>query len=63
VFHDITSVKAPVAVEFTLGGASYLDTMQADTSLGAGPGYDDQTGLGSPDGARYVTALAYSSPR
>lgn len=27
-------------------------------SLTATPGYDDQTGLGSPDGAAYVAALA-----
>ena len=41
------------------GGVTYLDTLQDDTSLRAGPGYDGQTGLGSPDGAVYVAALAH----
>lgn len=58
VFHDVTSVSTPVAMEFTLNGTEYLDTQQADTSLQAAPGYDDQTGLGSPDGALYVAAQA-----
>jgi hypothetical protein len=39
-------------------GQTYLDTLQADTSLTATPGYDDQTGLGSPDGAAYVEVLS-----
>lgn len=62
VFHDIKSVPAPVAMQFVLGGTTYLDTLQADTSLTAAPGYDDQTGLGSPDGALYVAALAHQPP-
>jgi subtilase family serine protease len=62
VFHDITNVPAPVAVAFSFGGNTYLDTLQADTSLTATPGYDNQTGLGSPDGAAYVAALSILHP-
>ena len=57
-FHDIAGVQKPVAMVYSRGGTTYLDTMQADTSLSAGPGYDGQTGLGSPNGAAYVAALA-----
>lgn len=58
-FHDIVDTPVPLALEFDLNGTTNLDTLQADTSLSATPGYDDQTGLGSPDGARYVAALAH----
>jgi subtilase family serine protease len=58
ILHDITRVPAPVAAAVSLTGTTYLDTMQVDTSLSAGPGYDGQTGLGSPDGAAYVAALS-----
>ncbi|HEX3651002.1 MAG TPA: S53 family peptidase [Pseudonocardiaceae bacterium] len=56
--HDITNVHRPLAMAFELKGTTNLDTLQTDTSLTATPGYDDQTGLGSPDGAAYVAALA-----
>jgi subtilase family serine protease len=58
IFHDITRVPVPVAAAVSLGGTTYLDTLQNDTSLTAAPGYDGQTGLGSPDGAAYVAALS-----
>lgn len=58
ILHDITSVPGPVAFASLYQGQLYLDTLQADTSLTAAPGYDDQTGLGSPDGAAYVAALS-----
>ncbi|HEY4464725.1 MAG TPA: S53 family peptidase [Streptosporangiaceae bacterium] len=58
IFHDIARVPAPLAVAVSRGGTTYLDTLQNDTSLTAAPGYDGQTGLGSPDGAAYVAALA-----
>ncbi len=60
IFHDITRRPAPVALALSISGTTYLDTLQGDTSLMAGPGYDDQTGLGSPDGAAYVGALSFS---
>jgi subtilase family serine protease len=56
--HDVSNVPRPLAMAFSLNGTTNLDTLQTDTSLSATPGYDDQTGLGSPDGAAYVTALA-----
>jgi subtilase family serine protease len=59
ILHDVTNVPIPLALAFSLNGASFLDTLQTDTSLTATPGYDDQTGLGSPNGAAYVTALAH----
>ena len=58
IFHDITRVPAPLAAAVLLSGTTYLDTLQNDTSLTAAPGYDGQTGLGSPDGAVYVAALS-----
>jgi subtilase family serine protease len=58
ILHDITAVPAPVAFAVSSQGTTYLDTLQADTSLTAAPGYDDQTGLGSPDGAVYVSVLS-----
>ena len=58
VFHDIVRAPGPVALAVSSGGTTYLDTLQDDTSLTAAPGYDDQTGLGSPDGAAYVAALS-----
>jgi subtilase family serine protease len=57
--HDIVNVPVHLATEFSLNGTTNLDTLQQDTSLTATPGYDDQTGLGSPDGARYVAALSH----
>jgi len=58
ILHDITAVPGPVAFAATSQGTTYLDTAQADTSLTATPGYDDQTGLGSPDGTAYVTVMS-----
>lgn len=58
ILHDISNVPGPLAMAFSLNGTTNLDTLQTDTSLVATPGYDDQTGLGSPNGAAYVTALS-----
>lgn len=58
IFHDIRRVPVPLGLAVSSGGVTYLDTLQDDTSLQAAPGYDGQTGLGSPDGAVYVAALA-----
>jgi len=59
ILHDIIAVPGPVAFAASSQGTTYLDTLQADTSLTAAPGYDDQTGLGSPDGAAYVSVLSH----
>jgi subtilase family serine protease len=58
ILHDVRNVPRPLATAFSLSGTTNLDTLQTDTSLTATPGYDDQTGLGSPNGAAYVAALA-----
>jgi hypothetical protein len=58
ILRDIVNARVPVALAVSQGGTSYLDTLQDDTSLRAVPGYDGQTGLGSPDGAVYVAALS-----
>ena len=62
ILHDIVNTQFPTAFEFGLNGTQNLDTLQADTSLTATPGYDDQTGLGTPNGALYVAALAHLTP-
>lgn len=62
ILHDITAVPVPVAFASPYQGQTYLDTLQADTSLTATPGYDDQTGLGSPDGAVYAGVLSHLRP-
>jgi subtilase family serine protease len=59
IFHDIRNVPVPLALAFSLNGTTNLDTLQNDTALTATPGYDDQTGLGSPNGAAYVAALSH----
>lgn len=58
ILHDVTDTPGPLAMAYSLNGTTNLDTLQTDTSLTATPGYDDQTGLGTPDGAAYVTATA-----
>lgn len=62
ILHDITAAPVPVAFASLYQGQLYLDTLQADTSLTATPGYDDQTGLGSPDGAVYARVLSHLHP-
>jgi subtilase family serine protease len=57
ILHDVTNVPFPLAMAFSLNGTTALDTLQSDTSLTATPGYDDQTGLGTPNGAAYVSIL------
>lgn len=59
ILHDVRNVSQPLAMAYSLNGTTYLDTLQTDTSLAATPGYDDQTGLGTPNGAAYVAALAH----
>lgn len=47
-FHDVTAPKAPVNL-MTVSGRSLL-TLGMDSSLTATKGYDDTTGLGTPNG-------------
>ncbi len=56
MLHDVSNTPRPLAMAFTVNGTTNLDTLQTDTSLAATPGYDDQTGLGTPNGPAYVTA-------
>jgi hypothetical protein len=66
--HDITAPKSPVAQVRTnytnsvdaSGGLSYelgtIDVQQ--TTLHDTPGYDDETGVGTPDGPAFFLGLA-----
>ena len=54
VFHDVQAPTTPVAM-MTRSGRSLL-TLGQDSSLTATKGYDDSTGLGTPNGAAYVLA-------
>jgi subtilase family serine protease len=69
-FHDITAPKSKVAVV----GAGYLNGVNASGgvatavhttgvtgTLSSVPGYDDSTGLGSPTGLAFLSALAPGS--
>jgi subtilase family serine protease len=58
ILHDVVNQPYPLALAYARAGTTYLDTLQADTGLSATPGYDDQTGLGTPRGNVYVAALA-----
>jgi subtilase family serine protease len=52
VFHDVQAPASPIAM-ITTSGRSLL-TLGQDSSLTATKGYDDSTGLGTPNGAAYV---------
>jgi subtilase family serine protease len=43
---DVVNRAKPYAAGYTSGGHTYLVTFGADSSLGGGAGYDNQTGLG-----------------
>ncbi len=51
-FHDVTAPKSAIAVA-TQSGFNLL-TLGHDTSLTATRGYDDSTGLGTPDGPGFL---------
>jgi subtilase family serine protease len=67
-FHDIIHLTTPVAqvranyvngVDATNGYSYYLRTTDYDgLFIQAGPGYDDETGLGTPNGSAFIDALA-----
>ncbi len=52
VFHDVKAPTSPVAI-VTVSGHSLL-TLGQDTSLTSTRGYDDTTGLGTPNGAAFI---------
>lgn len=54
VFHDVKAPSGPVAM-MTQSGRSLL-TMGSDSSLTATKGYDDTTGLGTPNGVLFLLA-------
>jgi len=65
-FHDIVPATAPIAsvrVAYNNGlnpngGLDFaLRTYDQDESLATAPGYDDVTGLGTPNGAAFLQAL------
>ncbi|GAA3519627.1 S53 family peptidase [Actinocatenispora rupis] len=51
-YRDVLPQRTPVAVATPSGSA--LVTFDHDSSLAAARGYDDVTGLGTPNGAKYV---------
>ncbi len=71
-FHDITQSSTPVAqvranfvnnVDGTNGYSYYLRTTDYHgLFIQAGTGYDDETGLGTPNGSAFITALTNYQP-
>lgn len=53
-YHDVTTTRAPKAVTNTAG--SELVTLDRDSSLRTSSGYDDVTGVGSPNGKKLLAA-------
>ncbi|GAA1977954.1 cell wall-binding repeat-containing protein [Catenulispora subtropica] len=60
-YHDVTSRPGITEGVFSGGSKSELYQVGMDTSLTATPGYDNATGLGSPN-AGFVDALAAQKP-
>ena len=60
-FHDVKAPTSTVAMMTTSGSA--LVTLNKDTSLTATTGYDDTTGLGSPNGLNYILGQRLLSSR
>jgi hypothetical protein len=70
-FHDIVEPQSKVAVVRTNytnstnasgGTTKYLRTAAVLGTLSSVPGYDDSTGLGTPDGVGFIAGLAPGSP-
>lgn len=63
VLHDVVPTRSPVAIAFTSANpasvcyTSCLITEDRDTSLTTAYGYDDVTGLGTPNGMAFLNAL------
>jgi subtilase family serine protease len=53
-FRDVKPTRDPIAVASPAGAS--LTTFDRDSSLATGLGYDDVTGLGTPDGAALLAA-------
>lgn len=58
-FRDVAPQRTPVAVATPTG--SSLVTFDRDSSLFTAPGYDNVTGVGSPNGTSYLAAAAGGS--
>jgi subtilase family serine protease len=57
-FHDITPTVNPIALAFSEGpGLNFLITQDHDTSLQVTAGFDNVTGLGTPDGQDFLNAF------
>ncbi|MCL6517692.1 S53 family peptidase [Alicyclobacillus sp.] len=56
-FHDVVHGTRDIVLEGSVTHNLYYVTMGEDTSLVAAPGWDDTTGLGTPDVARVVQML------
>jgi subtilase family serine protease len=54
MFHDVKAPRSTLALMTTSGGT--LVTLAKDTSLTSTRGYDDTTGLGTPNGLAYLLA-------
>jgi subtilase family serine protease len=53
-YHDITTPSVPIAIASIRG--TWLMTMDHDTSLATAYGYDDITGVGTPNGRTFLNA-------
>jgi len=60
-FHDVKAPASTIAMMTTSGSA--LITLGKDTSLTATTGYDDTTGLGTPNGLNYLLGQRLLSSR
>lgn len=56
-FHDVQAGQVNLKFVGASSGNTYYMTMGQDTSLNAGPGWDDTTGLGTPNVAKVVDEL------
>lgn len=60
-FHDVLAGQLHVKFVGSVSGDTYYMTMGSDTSLNAGPGWDNTTGLGTPNVQAVVNELMNSN--
>jgi subtilase family serine protease len=57
-FHDITPSLKAIALVFSEGpGINFLVTQDHDTSLSVTAGFDDVTGIGTPNGQAFLSTF------
>ncbi|MGA2210124.1 MAG: S53 family peptidase [Acidimicrobiales bacterium] len=57
-FHDVTPSLKAIALVFSEGpGLNFLVTQDHDTSLSVTAGYDDVTGIGTPNGSAFLSTF------